>query len=293
MAPSSDIAAALDRAGAGALTEGPKGWLLDRVARFGELAKVANNPGGLPCAARGPHDPHACVMRDSVNFARFPSLDEGAKALVQVAERAGVTVGGAAAPDIEPLVEGTVNVGWIPGLGPSDEEEAKYRALRADWEAFEREGVGTTILPFLKTDLDEWRKFRSEWEANADSWVGYTTNQLAGMINAELARANRVRRELAEHKTGKDPGGSTATPGIDVEQEHPYAAAVDKWAKDSPIVNALTSPAGIKVANVLNALLNPLAGGKLNWTPVVLAAGIAGAIALRRQPTVVVIRGPQ
>lgn len=183
-------------------------------------------------------------------------------------------------------------VGWVPGFGPSQEEEAMYRALRADWESFERQGVGITILRHLRQDLDEWRAFRDSYDRDASSYLTATQPSPLSKLNAEVMRANRVRRELQPKATPQEIQKQDVK-NIDVEnQVAPGTVSVNDFALSSPIVNALTDPAGVQADRVLNALVNPFAGlpGKgPNWTPIVLAGAVALYLFGRRQqqPTII------
>ena len=166
-------------------------------------------------------------------LARFRTLEAGAAALVQTARRAGARYPYEAPPNLVP-------VGWWPGFGPSDEAESTYRQLRADWEAFERDGVGSTKLPHLRQDVVEWRQFRDAWEAGS-----LPSNDLGGRLNAEVSRANRIRSEL----TGKTIAelGPEVRRGVDVVNATAFtrdvAAPVEQWARDNPLVHALANPA--------------------------------------------------
>lgn len=132
-------------------------------------------------------------------------------------------------------------------FSPPSEATKKYIELRADWLALQEQAGpgGVEQYPDLKTDVDEFTKFRTEWEAGT-----IKNSDIAGRLNAEVVRVNRVRATLLEHQSGKtvfvqdlpDPTKNidtvTATPGGDAAQ------AVDDWAKKSPFLDALTNPAG-------------------------------------------------
>ena len=124
----------------------------------------------------------------------------------------------------------------------SAEAEATYRALTADWEAFDRLGVGQKILPHLRQDVIDWRAFRDQWKAGD---IG--SNNIAGALLAETARARRIRQELRDAKIVDPALGTNAplAPGV----EHSggglsFAASIDEWAKGVPFLSWITSPTG-------------------------------------------------
>ncbi len=137
-------------------------------------------------------------------------------------------------------IDEPINLGWWPGFGPSAEAEATFRGLTADWEAFDRLGVGERILRHLEKDKYEWRSFRAAWKsANIDS------TDIGGRLNAEVHRANRVRRELADAKV-VDPALLGDRQGADVTDSTNALKAsvpIDNWASKIPILNWATSPA--------------------------------------------------
>ena len=132
-------------------------------------------------------------------------------------------------------------IGWVPGFGPSTEAEQTFRALSADWEAFDRLGVGQRILPHLRQDVIEWREGRDKWKAgNLDS------SNINGWLLGETARARRIRTELRDAKI-VDPalGHDIQAPGV----EHSggglsLATSIDTWAASVPLLSWMTSPTG-------------------------------------------------
>lgn len=215
-------------------------------------------------------------------LAVFADLDEGARALVATSYRAAPRAWGdvgeaeiralgryplerlqpalgavAAAEDAPPI-------GWWPGFGPSPEAEQTYRALTADWEGFDRAGVGQRILPHLRQDVIEWREFRDHWKAG-----DIDSSNINGALMAETARARRIRTELRDAKVidpALGPGRDIQAPGV----EHSggglsFASAIDHWATGVPFLSAITAPTS--------------ALGKLGVTPSGALAG-AGLLAL-------------
>lgn len=260
MAPLAD---ALERAGAGKLPAPARLWVLSRVAGAATLPEDLRNPGGLRCALTHRHErtdapqAHRCAIVGGVPLAVFDNLQAGARELVATARRATATPA-SPAPDLERLAD-RIEVGWAPFVGPSDGEEATFRGLVADWEAFESGGVAG--LGFLREDVKEWRAFRDEWRANEASMTGYTTNELVGMLNAEVERANRVRRELRDNAAKNKmpaPPMPGARRGLDVEAENPFATWLDHGVAKMPVLGWLTNPGGAvasDTAKVLKILL--------------------------------------
>ncbi len=151
-------------------------------------------------------------------------------------------------------------LGWFPGFGPSAEAEQTYRALVADWEAFDRVGVGQRILPHLRQDVIEWREFRDHWKAG-----DIDSSNINGSLMAETARARRIRTELRDAKVTDPALGphDIQAPGV----EHSggglsWAGSVDTWAAGVPWLASITSASGVL--------------GKLGVTPAA-AVGLAGA----------------
>lgn len=152
------------------------------------------------------------------------------------------------------LVEGTP-VGefkWsylIPGYGPyaivrdyfapSAEAEATFRGLVADWEAYERLGVGSTVLHEHRDDLIAWRKFRDEWRAGS-----IPGNETGGRLNAQVSLSNMVRRGLKARGV-VDPILQQERTGVDVAQSTSALADAEKteqWCKGIPLCDWMTKP---------------------------------------------------
>lgn len=130
---------------------------------------------------------------------------------------------------------------------PWSDAAKKYVELRADWFALEEQAGpnGVAQYPDLKTDVAEWTQFRTDWESGA-----IDNSDVAGRLNAEVVRVNRVRATLLEHQSGKTvlvQDLPDRTQNIDTVQATPggdAAKAVDDWAKRHPFIDALTNPAG-------------------------------------------------
>ena len=132
-----------------------------------------------------------------------------------------------------------IDLGWWPGMGPSSEAEATFRGLTADWEAFDRIGVGSKVLPHLRQDVVDWRKFRDDWKAG-----DIDSSDIGGKLNAAVQSANRIRRELQSAKI-VDPALTGDRQGLDVTQATnalKAAVPVDSFAKSVPGLAWLTDP---------------------------------------------------
>jgi hypothetical protein len=133
-----------------------------------------------------------------------------------------------------------LNIGWWPGFGPSDEAQRTFQGLVADWEAYDRIGVGSKVLTHLREDVADWRRFRGEW-LNAD----IDSSDIGGRLTGEVIRSNRVRLNLKEAGITDpllEPG---LRQGVDVAESTAAlapAAKVETWAQSTPIVNWLTDP---------------------------------------------------
>lgn len=255
------IAGALARAGIDRLPPPSRAYLAQRLTAqiaAGDM-HVDRNLGGLRAVSLG------CAKRQE-HEAVFPNIDAAASALVAVSFRAAPRDWGAmTAGDLAQLArypftaerhqrrvaalagkEGRAELGWWPGFGPTDEAQQTFRALTADWEAFERIGVGTRVLPFLKDDLADWRKFRDEWK-NAD----IPNTEIGGRLLAQTIAARRVREYLKDAKIVDPVLQTPPAKDITVTDAGKDATAVasggmftstgiDEWAKSNPVVNWLT-----------------------------------------------------
>lgn len=252
------LAGALARAGIHKLSPPARAYLAERLTAqiaAGDV-NVDRNLGGLRSTSLG------CAKRGEQE-AVFPNIDAAAKALVAVSFRAAPRDWGAASDaDLAQLgrypftaerqqrrtaelagQQERPELGWWPGFGPSDDAQQTFRSLTADWEAFERIGVGTTVLPFLKDDLADWRKFRDEWKAG-----DIASSEIGGRLLAQTIAARRVREYLKDQKIvdpvlqtppvkdmSVDDAGERTKPGGTFD-------SLDKWAAKNPVVNWLTDP---------------------------------------------------
>ena len=252
------IAGALARAGIDRLPPPARAYLADRLTAqiAGADVDVDRNLGGLRSTSLG------CAKRQE-REAVFPNIDAAARALVAVSFRAAPRDWGAMSKaDLAQLgrypfdperhqrrtaelagQEARPELGWWPGFGPSDEAQTTFRALTADWEAFERIGVGTRVLPFLKDDLSDWHKFRDEWKAG-----DIPSADIGGRLLAQTIAARRVREYLKDQKI-VDPALQTpAVKDLAVDEAADRTkpdgsfASIDKWAAKNPIANWLTDP---------------------------------------------------
>ena len=133
-----------------------------------------------------------------------------------------------------------LDLGWWPGFGPSSEAETTFRGLIADWEAFERLGVGRGRFAFLAQDVKEWREFRDAWNNAA-----LESADIGGRLTAEVARANRIRVELKDARVVDPQLRETPREGVDVTAAAaPQAVAkpIADWAASTPGVSWLTDP---------------------------------------------------
>ncbi len=152
----------------------------------------------------------------------------------------------------------------IPGYGPyalvrdyfrpSEEAEATFRGLVADWEGYERIGVGASVLagetdpatglkrPSFRDSLVDWRTFRDEWKAGT-----IPGNETGGRLNAQVAISNMIRKNLAEYKI-IDPALADSRhdrAGVDIEKSSEAmkdAAEKEQWCKGVPLCNWMTKP---------------------------------------------------
>lgn len=139
---------------------------------------------------------------------------------------------------------------WDAVTGPSAEAQKKYLELQADWAFFETQGVRN--YSELATDVTEWHAFQVFWDSGK-----IPSEEIGGMLNAEVVRANRVRAVLQEKATGKTvfvQDLPDRTQNIDTTHATPllpFAEAVDELCKKSPFCDALTNPSdrarGIKL----------------------------------------------
>lgn len=343
------LSAALLRAGVNDLRPAARVYLANRLTRQAANGGLTEtNLGGLRNLSFG-------AAHSTAKLAAFASIDDAAKALVMVADRAAprawrepsADIGEVASPigppdriplpirggveyvpteeaitrgavrnsdgswdlSVVPLGELT-DFKWqylIPGygpyavardyLGPTEDAQRAFRELVADWEGYERLGVGEKIFGpgdprgNLRDTLIEWRKFRDDWLAgnipNAD---------VASRLNVARSDANKVRKYLAEAKVIDpalaDPAFDKST-GVTAETATTVtsaAASVERSAKTNPLVNFLTDPAGLgSTVNV--PLIGPVPKKTVLVTSVAGVAALALYMYARSRPMAVVVEG--
>ncbi len=155
-------------------------------------------------------------------------------------------------------------VGEAPPILP--ELDMTFRGLSADWEGFDRIGVGSKVLGALAPDVLVWRQFRDAWKAGS-----LAAAEIVPRLQAETARASRVRQALRE--------AAIVDPSL---QLAPAAASATSWIESLPwLAWALqpgTGPAGIFRAPliiggivvglmVLSALIKGRRGTKIYMLP--------------------------
>lgn len=311
MASPDDIADALTKAGVEHLSPAQRAYLARRLAQS-EMSDT--NLGGLRDVTYG----SAKLGR---GMASFMNIGAAASALVTVSRRAAPRNWGAtgekelaalgvypftieraktATPppelgDIKPLT-----LGWWPGFGPSDEAQRAFQGLVADWEGFERIGVGSRVFvgergpdgltrANLFPDLKDWRAFRDAWKAG-----DVPSGEIAAQLNVNIENANKVRKYLAEANIIDPSLASNAhdRAGVDAESSTgalAKAAEVDKWAREHPLVNWLTKPG----QDTLSPLGFPIPKRVL-WIAGGAAAVLLGtAILFRRPSSTVVVSVPR
>jgi hypothetical protein len=212
--------------------------------------------------------------------ALFPDVLTAARALVAVSYRAAPrdwgNVGEAELRRLnrypihrlheQPRVAGQAPLGWSldaagsvlwgPITGrPSVEAEQTQRALTADWESFERLGVGSSILPGLAGDLRAWRSERDAWrKAEIDA------SAVGARLLGEVARARHVRDELRASKV-IDPalgafGAAAATlPAAPVGQAMSEAGDQGRGQQSSPLLEWIRSPSAGRAPLVVGLLI--------------------------------------
>ncbi|HOQ61224.1 MAG TPA: hypothetical protein PKZ08_11420, partial [Vicinamibacterales bacterium] len=136
--------------------------------------------------------------------ARAPEQDERARAgaLLAWIRRAQPRAWETYPESLDDYPLGAADLGWLPGFGPSDEAQATFDALVADWEGFERifrtakpKSAAAQLGERLAQDVVDWRAFRDAWEAGTILPV-----DIGGKLLAETARARRIRGELSDAK---------------------------------------------------------------------------------------------
>lgn len=140
---------------------------------------------------------------------------------------------------VESTTATTQPASYPTGIPP--ELEQTMRALVADWEGFDRAGVGSKVLPEFKPQAVDFRKTRDAWKAG-------TLDQatLDSAIQSATQVASQVRDALV--KSGVvDPGlGPAAVKAAETAQAKPAEAATS-WMDRIPALKWLNDPKGPKV----------------------------------------------
>ncbi len=261
------IATHLREAGAHELSPSARRWLAGRLAldatttaRGGIIQPLAPNPDNYAGIGVNVGLVESARLGARGRLAAYPDLDTAARALVADASRAGATSDEPAEdiplpePDATPGVGGeeAPAVGWLPGFGPSDEAQAGFAALRADWESFiapENGGPARFLTgdeKHRREDLFSWRTFRHAWESG-----DLDSTEIGGQLRAQIAVANEIRRELAEtaqrNASKARAAAAVATDETERAARLAAAAAADKRAAELnvpiPDVNTIATNA--------------------------------------------------
>lgn len=177
-------------------------------------------------------------------------------------------------------------------LGPTEESQTVFRDLVADWEGFDRLGVGDKIFGpgdprgNLRDDVVDWRKFRDDWLAG-----NIPSNEVAARLNTQREAANKIRKYLADARVIDPALASSAhdKPGVDVEKSTTSlvaSAKAEQGVKQFWLLDLLTRPGGTTHLPILGPVQDKT----------LVTAGVAGAAALllylyvRRPSTTVVVK---
>lgn len=290
-----EIAEALARAGIEQLPPPARAHLARRLA-LGFAGGEASNPAGLRDTSFG------CAKSGAIGPAVFADLDAGARAAVANAFRAAPRDWGAADDATiarlggYPIHRARATVGDVTDVakayaktvvgpatlvtdylfGPSAEEEATFRGLVADWEAYDRVGVGTKVLPEHRDDAVAWRTFRDEWRAGS-----IPGNEHAGRLNAQVSISNMIRRRLKETGVIDPLLQQDERRGVDVEQSSialAKSAELDKMCRESALCDWMTKPGQKLIKTPLGPMPENIAIGAGVGAGVIALLGIATAI---------------
>ena len=307
-----DIAAALDRAGVQGLAPSALAYL------SGRLVKQGASGGATPANLGGLRDVTFGSATRGGGLASFPDIDAAARALVSVSCRAAPRRWGDAT-DAE--LAGLAMYPQSPPIGdivadafraavriaspttdmllfaPNKADQEAFQRLMADWEGYDRLGVGERILAGekgpdglkrvnVREDVVNWRKFRDEWLAGQIDGA-----DIAARLNPQVSVSNKIRRYLKETNAVDPVIQQDEAKGVDVEESAGalrIAADVDKSARSNSFVNWVTSPGSKTNLPVVGAVPTKilLVGG--------LGLGLALFIMARRGPTTrVVVESPK
>lgn len=146
-------------------------------------------------------------------------------------------------------------------LGPTEAAQTTFRGLMADWEGFDRLGVGDKMFgpndpdkshPDFREDVKDWRRFR-------DAWIDGSIpgNEVGGQLNVQVGVANKIRKNLAESKVVDPAIATEERKGVDVEHSTTAiqkAVAVETAAKGNVVLDWATRPGNKTVLPVIGAV---------------------------------------
>jgi hypothetical protein len=146
-------------------------------------------------------------------------------------------------------------------LGPTEEAQTTFRGLMADWEGFDRLGIGDKLFgpndpdkshSNLREDVREWRKFRDAWIAGS-----IPGNEAGGQLNVQVGVTNKIRKLLSEAKVVDPAIAQEERKGIDVEKSTTAmqkATDVETAAKSYTVLDWATRPGNKTVLPVIGAV---------------------------------------
>lgn len=308
-----DIAAALDRAGAQSLAPSALAYLSER------LVKQGASGGATPSNLGGLRDVTFGSATRGGGFASFSDIDAAARALVSVscraaprrwgdatdAELAGLAMYPQSLPAVGDIVADAFRAAvriaapTIDSLlfAPNKADQEAFQRLMADWEGYDRLGVGERILAGekgpdglrrvnVREDVVDWRKFRDEWLAGQIDGA-----EIAARLNPQVSVSNKIRRYLKEANAVDPVLQKDDAKGVDVENSSGalrVAADVDKLARGNAFVDWVTSP-----GNKTNLPIVGAVPTRVLWVGG-LGLGLALFVMARRGPTTrVVIEQPK
>lgn len=308
-----DIAAALDRAGVHDLAPSALAYL------SGRLVKQGASGGATPTNLGGLRDVTFGSAARGGGLASFPDIDTAARALVSVscraaprrwgdttdAELAGLAMYPQPTPVVGDVVADLFRMAVRTAsssadafiFAPNKADQEAFQRLMADWEGYDRLGVGERILAGekgpdglrrvnVREDVVDWRKFRDEWLAGQIDGA-----EIAARLNPQVSVSNKIRRYLKETNAIDPVLQRDEARGVDVEESTgalQLAADVDKSARSNAFVNWVTSPGNKTNLPIIGAVPT-----KVLWVGG-LGLGLALFVMARRGPTTrVVIEQPK
>ena len=153
--------------------------------------------------------------------------------------------------------------------GISPEMESTMRALVADWEGFDRLGVGTKVLPDLRPAVEQFRKLRDAWKAGSNDPAVVSQE-----IDAATKAASQVREALAKAGVidpALGPAAIKATQDAILAAQQAAAASSKSWLDNVPALKWLSNPNGPTV----RVTTDPIVPAEWRAPIVVGVAGLA------------------